>query len=151
MAKEVRSSDGRTALFDDDATDTFINKTLADQGLERAGMLAKVNEPIVSGLASIAGLPGAFKAGVSAIERPLDRLIANILRPGAEPPQMPEELKRLELLANAPTPGQIQERVREAGVPMARAESMPGQVAQSFVRNVVSAPVRGAALPAALS
>jgi hypothetical protein len=151
MAKEVRLSDGRTALFDDDATDAFINKTLSDQGLERAGMLAKINEPIVSGLASIAGLPGAFKAGVSAVERPLDRLIANILRPGAEPPQMPEELKRLELLANAPTPGQIQERVREAGVPMARAESMPGQVAQSFVRNVVSAPVRGAALPAALS
>lgn len=151
MAKEVRLSDGRTALFDDDATDTFINKTLTDQGLERAGMLAKINEPIVSGLASIAGLPGAFKAGVSAVERPLDRLIANILRPGAEPPQMPEELKRLELLANAPTPGQIQERVREAGVPMAKAESMPGQVAQSFLRNVVSAPVRGAALPAALS
>lgn len=151
MAKEVRLSDGRTALFDDDATDAFINKTLSDQGLERAGMLAKINEPIVSGLASIAGLPGAFKAGVSAVERPLDRLIANILRPGAEPPQMPEELKRLELLANAPTPWQIQERVREAGVPMARAESMPGQVAQSFVRNVVSAPVRGAALPAALS
>lgn len=151
MAKEVRLSDGRTALFDDDATDAFINKTLSDQGLERAGMLAKINEPIVSGLASIAGLPGAFKAGVSAVERPLDRLIANILRPGAEPPQMPEELKRLELLSNAPTPGQIQERVREAGVPMARAESMPGQVAQSFVRNVMSAPVRGAALPAALS
>ncbi len=151
MAKEVRLSDGTTALFDDDATDSFISKKLAENGLERAGMLAKINEPIVSGVASIAGLPGMFKAGITAAEKPIERLIAGILRPGQEVPQMPAEMQKLDILSYAPTPQQIQQSAREAGIPMARAESLPGQTLQNFVRNIVSAPVRGAAVPAALS
>jgi len=30
MAKEIKLNDGTTALFDDDASDAFINKTLKD-------------------------------------------------------------------------------------------------------------------------
>lgn len=36
MAREIQLEDGRTALFDDDATDAVINKKLQDSGLKRA-------------------------------------------------------------------------------------------------------------------
>lgn len=162
MAKEIKLNDGTTALFDDDASDAFINKTLQDAGLTRAvskqaipaktekqgfipEFLAKINEPIVSGFASIAGLPGAYKAGLSALERQIEQIVA----PGSK--GMPESVRRLDLLSYAPTPSQIQQAIGEAGVPMARAESIPGQALQNFIRNIVSAPVPGAAVPAALS
>jgi hypothetical protein len=153
MAKEIKLNDGTTALFDDDASDAFINKTLKDAGLTRETgkqgfipeFLAKINEPIVSGFASVAGLPGAYKAGLSALERQIEQIVA----PGSK--GMPESVRRLDLLSYAPTPSQIQQAIGEAGVPMARAESIPGQALQNFIRNIVATPIPGAAVPAALS
>lgn len=149
MAKQVRLTDGTTALFNEDATDSYIDQVLKSEGLERAGIVSKVNEPIVAGVSSILGLPGLFKAGVSAVESKLDPLIARIL--GVPVPTVPEEAKKLDLLSYAPTPEQIQQSVRRAGVPMAKAETIPGQTLQNFIRNLVSAPVPGATIPAALS
>lgn len=156
MAKQIPLSNGETALFDNDASDAFINKTLKDAGLERAtgSMLAKINEPIVSGVASILGLPGAYKAGVSAVETRLEKLIGDIIgKPVTRPVSevVPDIAKRLDVLSYAPTPSQIQETVRTAGVPMERAQTIPGQALQNFIRNLVSTPVPGAALPSALS
>lgn len=152
MAKEIKLNDGRTALFDDDASDSFINKTLQDAGLSRAGkqgfipeFLAKINEPIVSGVSSILGLPGAYKAGIGALERKIEQIIA------PESKGMPENIKALDILSYAPTPSQIQQSVAEAGVPMQKAESIPGQALQNFIRNLVAAPVPGAVGPSALS
>jgi hypothetical protein len=156
MAREIKLKNGQTALFDDDASNAFINKTLKDAGLERASdsMLAKINEPIVSGVASILGLPGAYKAGVSALETRLERMIGDIIgKPVTRPVSevVPDIAKQLDILSYAPTPSQIQESVRAAGVPMARAESIPGQALQNFIRNLVATPVPGAAIPSALS
>lgn len=156
MAKEIKLSNGQTALFDDDASDAFINKTLKDAGLERVSgsMLAKINEPIVSGVASILGLPGAYKAGVSALETRLERMIGDIIgKPVTRPVSevVPDIARQLDVLSYAPTPSQIQESVKAAGVPMERAETIPGQALQNFIRNLVSTPVPGAAVPAALS
>jgi len=153
MAKEIKLKDGTTALFDDDANDAFINKTLQDAGLARETgkqgfipeFLAKINEPIVSGFASIAGLPGAYKAGLGALERQIEQIVA----PGSK--GLPKSVTQFDLLSYAPTPSQIQQAVGEAGVPMARAESIPGQALQNFIRNLVATPVPGAAIPAALS
>lgn len=149
MAKQVRLSDGTTALFDENATDSYIDQVLKAEGLERAGVLSKINEPIVAGVSSILGLPGLFKSGISAVESKIDPIIARIL--GVPVPQASEETKKLELLSYAPTPEQIQQSVRRAGVPMAKAETIPGQALQNFIRNLVSAPVPGATIPAALS
>ena len=156
MAKEIKLSNGQTALFDDDASEAFINKTLKDGGLSRASesMLAKINEPIVSGAASVLGLPGAYKAGVSALETRLEKLIGDIIgKPVTRPVSevVPDIAKQLDILSYAPTPSQIQESARAAGVPMAKAESLPGQVLQNFIRNLVATPVPGAGVPSALS
>jgi len=162
MAKEIKLNDGTIALFDDDASDAFINKTLQDAGLTRVvskqafapktekqgfipEFLAKINEPIVSGVASIAGLPGAYKAGLGALERQIEQIVA----PGSK--GLPKSVTQSDLLSYAPTPSQIQKPGGEAGVPMARAESIPGQALQNFIRNLVATPVPGAAIPAALS
>lgn len=54
MAREIRLSDGRTALFDDDASEAEINKQLKEKGLERAtgpiapGAAAARNETIAN-------------------------------------------------------------------------------------------------------
>ena len=156
MAKQIRLSNGEVALFDDDASDAFINKTLKDEGLQRAdtGVLAKINEPIVSGAASILGLPGAYKAGVTALETRLEKLIGDIIgKPVTRPISevLPESARRADILSYAPTPSEIQEAARTAGIPMARAESLPGQALQNFIRNLVATPVPGAAIPSALS
>lgn len=155
MAKQIQLSNGEVALFDDDATDAFINSTLKKEGLSRASsMLAKINEPIVSGAASILGLPGAYKAGVTALETRLEKLIGDIIgKPVTRPVSevVPDIAKQLDILSYAPTPSQIQESARATGVPMAKAETIPGQTLQNFIRNLVATPVPGAAIPSALS
>lgn len=59
MAREIMLSDGRTALFDDDATDEDIEKKLRAQNLTRAtGAVAPAGEaePIPGGMPAAAGL-----------------------------------------------------------------------------------------------
>jgi hypothetical protein len=50
-----------------------------------------------------------------------------------------------------PTSGQITDLARQAGIPMERAETVPGRLAQTFARNVVGAPVKAALIPSAVS
>jgi hypothetical protein len=50
-----------------------------------------------------------------------------------------------------PTSGQITDLARQAGIPMERAETAPGRLAQTFARNVVGAPIKAALIPSAVS
>jgi hypothetical protein len=66
MAKEIMLEDGRTALFDDDASEQEINKKLQDSGLKRqAGAAEPKNYPSVQQLGPV--VPGMVSAANSAL------------------------------------------------------------------------------------
>lgn len=147
MAQQIKLTDGRTALFDSGESLESIDRKLAEAGLERAKprsvtqeVMAKINEPIVAGASAVLGLPGLLESGLRYGERKIGEFVAG--RP-LRPKEMPQQV--------LPTPTDIQRAARQAGIPTERAETLPGQALQSFVRNIVSAPVPGAVIPAALS
>jgi len=147
MAQEIKLKDGRTALFDDGDSVDSINAKLNAAGLERAApqsrvseALSYVNEPIVSGASFLAGLPGLLESGLGKVESKIGEYVTGR-------PLRPEEMPRQVF----PTPSDITRSASNIGIPMTRAESMTGQMAQNFLRNLVSAPIPGAAIPAALS
>lgn len=147
MAQTIKLKDGRTALFDDGESLASIDAKLKEAGLERAAEPSKVsqavafvNEPIVSGASFIGGLPGLLESGLRGIETKIGEYVAGRqLRP--------EEMPRQVL----PTPSDITQVASDVGIPMTRAESMPGRMVQNFIRNLVATPVPGAAIPSALS
>jgi hypothetical protein len=151
-------TDGTEADFDSKTPLSKVDELLAKDGLERdkkakpfveregvAGMtdeaLAKVNYPIVQGVAGLGGLAGALQKGVEFGTGKIAELLG----------YTPEQAQAGRMAVSLPTPSDITRTVGEAGVPMRRAESFAGRTAQNVVRNIVSAPVAGAAIPSLLS
>lgn len=156
--KVIKLTDGTEAVFKANESLESIDKMLAKDGLERnkeikpflekegvSGMtdeaLAKINYPIVQGVAGLGGLAGALQRGVEAGTGKIAELLG----------YTPEQAQAGRMAVRLPTPSDITRVVGEAGVPMQRAETIGGRAAQNLVRNVVSAPVAGAVVPSLLS
>lgn len=159
MSKTVfKLTDGTEADFDSKTPLSKVDEILAKNGLERdksqkpfvekegiAGMtdeaLAKTNYGIVQGVAGLGGLAGALQRGVEAGTGKIAELLG----------YTPEQAQAGRMAVRLPTPSDITRAVGDAGVPMRRAETIGGRAAQNLVRNIVSAPVAGAAVPSLLS
>jgi hypothetical protein len=156
--KVIKLTDGTEAVFNANESLESIDKKLAKDGLERnkeikpflekegvSGMtdeaLAKINYPIVQGAAGLGGLAGFLQRGVEAGTGKIAELLG----------YTPEQAQAGRMAVRLPTPSDITRAVGEAGVPMQRAESFIGRTGQNLVRNVVSAPVAGVAIPSLLS
>lgn len=156
--KIVKLTDGTEAVFNVKDSLEDIDKKLAKEGLERdkavkptleregaAGFLdetlAKINYPIVQGAAGLAGLPGALQRGVEFGTEKIAELLG----------YTPEQAQAGRMAVRLPTPSDITKAAGDAGVPMQRAESILGRAGQNVVRNVVSAPIPGTAIPSLLS
>jgi len=127
---------------------------LAQEGLERDTKvkpfaersevdttMAKINLPIVQGVTGVLGLPALIQEGLQLGAEKISQAVMG---------RTPEQTRAGRPIATLPTPVQMQKAVGEY-IPMQRAESFPGQLAQTAVRNVVSAPVPGAVLPSLLA
>lgn len=151
-------TDGTEADFDPKTPLSKVDELLAKDGLERdkkvkpfieregaAGVadeaLAKVNYPIVQGVAGLGGLAGALQKGVEFGTGKIAELLG----------YTPEQAQAGRMAVSLPTPSDITRAAGDAGIPMRRAESFAGRTAQNVVRNLVSAPVAGAAIPSLLS
>jgi hypothetical protein len=159
MSKTVfKLTDGTEADFDSKTPLSKVDEILAKNGLERdksqrpfvekegaAGVidesLAKVNLPIVQGVAGIGGLAGALQKGVEFGTGKIAELLG----------YTPEQAQAGRMAVNLPTPSDITRAAGDAGIPMRRAESFIGRTGQNVVRNIISAPVAGAAIPSLLS
>lgn len=156
--KVVKLTDGTEAVFNLKDSLEDIDKKLAKDGLERdktvkpfleregaSGLmdeaLAKVNYPIVQGVAGLAGLPGALQRGVEAGTGKILEMLG----------YTPEQVSAGNMAVRLPTPSDITKAAGDAGVPMQRAESILGRAGQNVVRNVVSAPVPYTVVPSLLS
>jgi hypothetical protein len=154
-AKIVKLVDGTEAMFDITTSLSDIDKRLASEGLpardtkvkpfaERGTLdtaLAKINLPIVQGVTGLVGLPALIQEGIQKGAETISQKVFG---------RTAEQAAAGRPIASLPTPVQMQKAVGEY-IPMQRAESFPGQLAQTAVRNVVSAPVPGAVLPSLLS
>jgi hypothetical protein len=151
--KVVKLTDGTEADFAIATSLADIDKKLASEGLkrdtsvkpfaERSAIdttMAKINLPIAQGASAILGLPGmvagGLQSGAELISRGLGRT--------------PEQAAAGRPIMTAPSPADITRAIGEY-IPLQRAESFPGQLAQTAVRNIVSAPVPGAIVPSLLS
>jgi len=154
-AKIVKLVDGTEAMFDITTSLSDIDKRLASEGLpardtkvkpfaERGTLdtaLAKINLPIVQGVTGLVGLPALIQEGIQKGAETISQKVFG---------RTAEQAAAGRPIASLPTPVQMQRTIGEY-IPMQRAESFPGQMAQTAVRNVVSAPVAGAVLPSLLS
>jgi len=154
-AKIVKLVDGTEAMFDITTSLSDIDKRLSAEGLpardtkvkpfaERGTVdtaLAKINLPIVQGVTGLVGLPALIQEGIQKGAETISQKVFG---------RTAEQAAAGRPIASLPTPVQMQKAVGEY-IPMQRAESFPGQLAQTAVRNVVSAPVPGAVLPSLLS
>lgn len=164
--KVVKLTDGTEADFDINTSLADIDKRLAQEGLERdtkvkpfaersdvETALAKINLPIVQGVTGILGLPALIQEG---LQLGAEKISQAGLNPFAAfygslgEKRTPEQTKAGKPIATLPTPVQMQKAAGEY-IPMQRAESFPGQLAQTAVRNIVSAPVPGAVVPSLLA
>ena len=151
--KVVKLTDGTEADFPIDASLDAIDKRLATEGLKRDTSIkpfaersdidttmAKINLPIVQGASALLGLPGAVAEGLQFGAEQISQLMG----------RTPEQAAAGRPVVSAPTPASL---TRAAGefIPLQRAESFPGQLAQTAVRNIASAPVAGALIPSLLS
>jgi hypothetical protein len=151
--KVVKLTDGTEADFGIATSLADIDKKLASEGLKRDTSvkpfaerstidttMAKINLPIAQGASAILGLPGmvagGLQTGAELISRGLGRT--------------PEQAAAGRPVMTAPSPADITRAIGEY-IPLQRAESFPGQLAQTAVRNIVSAPVPGAVVPSLLS
>jgi len=151
--KVVKLTDGTEADFPIGASLADIDKRLATEGLKRdtsvkpfaeRGVvdttMAKINLPIVQGASALLGLPGAVAEGLQTGAEKISQLFG----------RTPEQAAAGRPVISAPTPASITRAVGEY-IPLQRAESFPGQLAQTAVRNIASAPVPGAIIPSLLS
>lgn len=146
-------TDGTEAVFNRKTPLAEVDKKLAEEGLERdkkvkpfgeRGMvdtaLAKANLPIAQGVSNIVGLPGAvqqlFESGASKV--------ASLIG------YSPQEAAAGKMNMQLPRPSDVTKAIGSQ-IPLQRAESFPGRTAQTAVRNIMSAPVPGAAVPSLLS
>jgi hypothetical protein len=151
--KVVKLTDGTEADFAIETSLADIDKRLAVDGLKRDTSvkpfaerstidttMAKINLPIAQGASALLGLPGmvagGLQTGAELISRGLGRT--------------PEQAAAGRPVMTAPSPADITRAIGEY-IPLQRAESFPGQLAQTAVRNIVSAPVPGAVVPSLLS
>jgi hypothetical protein len=148
MAKQVKLTNGETALFDDQKSLEEIDKILAADGLQRvkSSTIAKIAEPAVEAASAIVGLPGGIR---DITERGAVFSAEMLARALGLDPQKAREAARFEL-PRMPTPGSVREFMQQ-GIPTERAESPIGRATQNIARNVMMAPVRAAALPGALA
>lgn len=151
--KVVKLTDGTEADFPIGASLADIDKRLEKEGLQRdtsvkpfadRGIvdttMAKINLPIVQGASALLGLPGAVAEGLQTGAEKISQLFG----------RTPEQTAASRPAISAPTPASITKAVGEY-IPLQRAESLPGQLAQTAVRNIASAPVPGAIVPSLLS
>jgi hypothetical protein len=151
--KVVKLTDGTEADFPIGASLADIDKRLAVDGLKRDTSvkpfaersdidttMAKINLPIVQGASALLGLPGAVAEGLQTGAEKISQLFG----------RTPEQAAAGRPVISAPTPASITRAVGEY-IPLQRAESFPGQLAQTAVRNIASAPVPGAIIPSLLS
>lgn len=151
--KVVKLTDGTEADFPIGASLADIDKRLEKEGLQRdtsvkpfaeRGIvdttMAKINLPIVQGASALLGLPGAVAEGLQTGAEKISQLFG----------RTPEQTAAGRPVISAPTPASITKAVGEY-IPLQRAESLPGQLAQTAVRNIASAPVPGAIVPSLLS
>lgn len=170
-------TDGTEADFDSKTPISKVDELLAKDGLERnkkidpfiekegaAGVvdevLAKTNYPIVQGLAGVLGLPKAIESGRAAVERKIEGALPEEMKKDTYAGRVMSNMQALtNMLTGAPlaqiergySPSEMTKIAGESGVPMQRAETIGGRTSQNVVRNIVSAPVRGAAVPSLLS
>lgn len=170
--KIVTLTDGTEAEFPIGASLADIDKRLSVEGLQRdtkykpfaergavEKAISKAALPVVEGVSGVLGLPGEVKKSLDIGGSELAKLFGfspeqyqaakQYLDVGSQVKQMvgADKLPSMEM----PTSGQITDLARQAGVPMERAETAPGRLAQTFVRNVVGAPVKAALIPSAVS
>ncbi len=170
--KIVTLTDGTEAEFPIGASLADIDKRLSAEGLERdtkakpfaergavEKAIGKVALPVVEGVSGILGLPGEVKKSLDVGGAELAKLFGftpaqyesakQYLDVGGQVKKMTgaDKLPSMEM----PTSGQITDLARQAGIPMERAETAPGRLAQTFARNVVGAPVKAALVPSAVS
>jgi hypothetical protein len=170
--KIVLLTDGTEAEFPIRSSLADIDKILSAEGLERdtkskpfaergavEKAIGKAALPVVEGVSGILGLPGEVKKSLDVGGAELAKLFGfspeqyqaakKYLDVGGQVKQMvgAEKLPSMEM----PTSGQITDLARQAGIPMERAETAPGRLAQTFVRNVVGAPAKAALIPSAVS
>jgi hypothetical protein len=151
--KIVKATDGTEVAFEITASLSDIDKRLTDVGLvrdtkvkpfsERSDLdttMAKINLPIVQGASAILGLPGAVAEGLQFGAEQISQLFG----------RTPEQAAAGRPVISAPTPASITRAVGE-NIPLQRAESSAGQLAQTSLRNILSAPVPGAVAPSLLS
>lgn len=151
--KVVKLTDGTEADFAIGTSLADIDKKLASEGLKRDtsvkpfaergvvdSTMAKINLPIVQGASALLGLPGAVAEGLQTGAEKISQLFG----------RTPEQTAASRPAISAPTPASITRAVGEY-IPLQRAESFPGQLAQTAVRNIASAPVPGAIIPSLLS
>lgn len=170
--KIVTLTDGTEAEFPIGASLVDIDKRLSAEGLERdtkakpfaergavEKAIGKAALPVVEGVSGILGLPGEVKKSLDVGGAELAKLFGftpaqyesakQYLDVGGQVKKMTgaDKLPSMEM----PTSGQITDLARQAGIPMERAETAPGRLAQTFARNVVGAPVKAALIPSAVS
>ena len=170
--KIVTLTDGTEAEFPIGASLADIDKRLSAEGLERdtkakpfaergavEKAIGKAALPVVEGVSGILGLPGEVKKSLDVGGAELAKLFGftpaqyesakQYLDVGGQVKKMTgaDKLPSMEM----PTSGQITDLARQAGIPMERAETAPGRLAQTFARNVVGAPVKAALIPSAVS
>ena len=170
--KIVTLTDGTEAEFPIGASLADIDKRLSAEGLERdtkakpfaergavEKAIGKAALPVVEGVSGILGLPGEVKKSLDVGGAELAKLFGftpaqyesakQYLDVGGQVKKMTgaDKLPSMEM----PTSGQITDLARQAGIPMERAETAPGRLAQTFARNVVGAPVKAALVPSAVS
>jgi hypothetical protein len=151
--KVVKLTDGTEADFPISTSLDDIDKKLAADGLKRdssvkpfadrgvvESTMAKINLPLVQGASALLGMPGAVMEGAQTIAEKIAQLYG----------RTPEQIATGRPVISAPTPSSITRAVGER-VPLQRAESFPGQLAQTALRNIASAPVQGAVIPSLLS
>jgi hypothetical protein len=151
--KIVKATDGTEVSFEITASLADIDKRLTDVGLvrdtkvkpfsERSDLdttMAKINLPIVQGASALLGFPGMVAEGLQTGAEKISQLFG----------RTPEQTAASRPVISAPTPASLTRAVGEY-IPLQRAESFPGQLAQTAVRNIASAPVPGAIIPSLLS
>lgn len=148
MAKEIKLTDGRTALFDEGEPLENIDKVLKEAGLERVkgGTMAKIAQPIVEGTSALLGLPGEAQQALATAGAFTAKQIMQAL--GMDVPENFVQAAQPEV----PLPRSRDVRgLMERSIPTELAETTPGRVAQTAVRNIAMAPIPQAIVPAMVS
>ena len=170
--KVVKLTDGTEADFPINTSLGDIDKRLASEGLERDTKIVpfldrgeftktagKIALPAVEAASGIFGMPGDIKKTFDIGAGEVSKLL------GFNPEQYQAAKQYLDVGGqvkklmgaenlpsfNMPTSGQITQLAGQAGIPMERAESAPGKLAQTAARNIIGAPFKAAVVPSLLS